>query len=308
MPLTVNQNIDGNTIKRKIGDDSFFALVYEVENGKHKIPIVLKLFNRNGDVEAEKRFRQENAILTKLSPHARIIQPHSAVTVNGSHIYYLMELADFSLGYYRKNNEIDINDIKSFMTAICEGIKHAHDNTIAHRDLYWNNVLLKINGTIKEVKISDFGMAKDFDLENLSSIPDSVWGARVIKPPEFHFRIWDDPKVTEYIPGDIYALGVLFRFLFDGDSYAHSLFLEAEILTFLQNKNIDKMTTPEKDRKNAYQEWLQGKTNFFTNLQISHSDLDIMKRANDILQKLCHPDYTKRYQKIDEIIKDINNL
>lgn len=280
------------------------------ENGFHSLPIVLKLFNKIGDVDAEKRFHQENIILKKITPHVRIINPLSHVVVNGSYTYYLMEKADYSLhAYHSQQRKLGIDEIKNFMTGICEGLQHAHKNEVAHRDLYWNNVLLMNSTGVHEVKLTDFGLAKDFSLQDLSAIPNQIWGCFLIQPPEYKFRIWDDPKVRDYFFGDIFALGMLLFYLFDWFPSAHAFRVEGEILSILKKNNVDLITSPVAEREKSYKEWLSSSgSGFYKDLLISYADLDIMNKANSIIQKLCNPDYTKRYTNIDNVIEDISSL
>lgn len=114
MSLIPNQIIDDNHVIGIIGDPGAYAIAYEVDNSTHKLKLVLKLFNKVGDKDAESRFYRENEILHDLSPHDRVIKPFSAVKVNGSNTYYLMEKADISLHRYHLNKgTLDITEISS---------------------------------------------------------------------------------------------------------------------------------------------------------------------------------------------------
>jgi cyclin-dependent kinase 7 len=59
----------------------------------------------------------------------------------------------------KRNIDLTVGHIKSFMLQILEGIAHIHQNWILHRDLKPGNILIDDK---KCLKISDFGLARNF--------------------------------------------------------------------------------------------------------------------------------------------------
>ncbi len=59
-----------------------------------------------------------------------------------------------------KQQYIPMEDIKTYMKQILEGMRYVHQQKICHRDLKPENILLTDDGVIK---ICDFGSAKVLD-------------------------------------------------------------------------------------------------------------------------------------------------
>jgi mitogen-activated protein kinase-activated protein kinase 2 len=55
-------------------------------------------------------------------------------------------------------------EVAKIMHQICSAIQHLHSMSIAHRDLKPENLLLTNNGDDLEIKLTDFGFAKEVNL------------------------------------------------------------------------------------------------------------------------------------------------
>lgn len=300
-----------NTIVSRRGGGSF-GEVFSCQNPDHSELIALKVCKPGISQEEEQRFFQENEILYKLINHSRIVSPLSQVNKENNYIYYIMELADFNLeGYWGKYYENDTKFQIELFKKICDGLKYAHSSDIAHRDLWWNNIL--INGKEKnvDIKISDFGRAKDFSL-NIIDSKTFCFGHIYILPPEAYFKIWDfsdKNNIKNYKLGDLYALGIIFYYILTISSTAHSLELKSRIGSYLIRNNINLDLLDYSERKKCYNEWIQNQKNFpFSTLVVTLNDPVLSLEINTIINKLCNIDYTLRYSDVDELIKDLENL
>ncbi|KAG0264746.1 TFIIH complex serine/threonine-protein kinase subunit kin28 [Mortierella polycephala] len=91
-------------------------------------------------------------------------------------------------------------DVKHWMLMTLRGLDHCHRNWILHRDMKPNNLLLGKNG---QLKIADFGLARDFGDRNRPSTTQVV--TRWYRAPELLFGAKD------YGYGiDIWAIGCIF--------------------------------------------------------------------------------------------------
>ncbi|PNH08866.1 Cyclin-dependent kinase G-1, partial [Tetrabaena socialis] len=83
-------------------------------------------------------------------------------TVNGNHVHLVLEFLDCDLRHYLDTypQASDPARIKSIIYQILRGIRHAHANSIMHRDLKPQNVLVGVDSG--QVKITDFGLARCF--------------------------------------------------------------------------------------------------------------------------------------------------
>jgi WD40 repeat protein/serine/threonine protein kinase len=80
---------------------------------------------------------------------------------------------------------------------VARGLEYAHKQGILHRDIKPSNLLLDAKGT---VWITDFGLAKAEDAEELTHTGDIVGTLRYMAPERF--QGWSDPR------SDVYCLGI----------------------------------------------------------------------------------------------------
>ena len=151
-----------------------------------------------------KRFEQEIEVLYNLR-HPNIIQylgmyqdPDTKLPV------LLMELMDENLTHFLNNSSqlIPFHIQVNFCHDIALAISFLHANSVIHRDLSSNNVLLISN---VRAKVTDFGMATLGEQATLSQFTRTMCpGTDAYMPPE---AVKDDPIYTEKI--DCFSLGVL---------------------------------------------------------------------------------------------------
>ena len=312
MIIKPGDRIRDNTIIRSLGSGGF-GLVFEVSNPNQANSIALKICNDNASSEDLDRFLQENTILRRLhSPikHEHIVFPLSENESENLYHYYLMELSEYNLeGFINTCFNLSVNQKLVLFKEICDGLKHAHNKGVVHRDLWWNNVLIN-QGPAPVVKLCDFGRAKDYSLEPLSYLDHPCLGHVNIRPPELFFHIHDDTDSDISRRGDLYALGILLSFLFNGYPTSYWPFLYGGIGTFLsQTNNTDIGNKTIDERKEIYRNWVaQAASHTYTNLHISLVDYDLTKSLNIIIEKLCNIDYSLRYGTVDEVEVCIESL
>lgn len=295
-----------------------FGHVFEVTETTSNESMALKLLtNRTGDNEV--RFRAENGHLHTLKTHENVIFPKTIVIDTNGHIFYCMELADTSAQLYVTQNTLTNEEALKLFLGICKGMKHAHDKNIVHRDLHLGNVLLNVSGANGlSPKLTDFGMAKDFNATSVSYIPLTVWGAIQYWSPEIFFLIWQDAEVENYIRADIFALGVMLHTLLASDPILYRAGLIASIGTYLKGNNIvgnggiqiaSSLSLPERVRH--FNQWhtaynQANQTNL--NVVLRQPDATLETEANRIIQKCCASDYNNRYMNVGELLQEINAL
>ncbi|MDD5430751.1 MAG: protein kinase [Candidatus Pacebacteria bacterium] len=294
-------------IEEELGSGSFGS-VFKVKDNKTGEFRAIKISNTGINIIDKKRFIDENLILYKLSPHPRILTPHTKVIEIEKPFqitYYVMELGDCDLAVFINTNQLTDTEKLEIFSSICEGMQHAHNNSVVHRDLHYKNILIiKKNGQL-EFKINDFGRAKDFDIDSLSEIP--CWGFYV-SPPEFRFKIWETPQLQNYIPGDIYALGIILFTLFSTFPSLPITSLFSNINEFFNQQGVkDIGNITYKKREYLYQEWLKTKApdKLFA---LALKDYALQTSLNGVIEKLCNMDFNKRYKDINSILKDISKI
>jgi len=85
--------------------------------------------------------------------------------------------------------------IKPAVRGICQmltGLAHAHEKGFVHRDIKPANILVHKDGTTKTTKLADFGLARAYEVSQLSGVTmqGDVGGTPRYMPPEqvTHFR------------------------------------------------------------------------------------------------------------------------
>ena len=152
-----------------------------------------------------RRFEQECEFMSAIR-HPNIVQYLGMFRDTDTHLpVLLMELMDDSLTHFLENSTQPIP--YHIQVNICHDITLAlsflHSNSIVHRDLSSNNVLLRGNVL---AKVTDFGMARLGDINPQTTHFTSTMcpGTDVYMPPE---AIQDKPVYTEKI--DCFSFGVI---------------------------------------------------------------------------------------------------
>ncbi|RUS20671.1 hypothetical protein BC937DRAFT_94662 [Endogone sp. FLAS-F59071] len=144
----------------KIGEGTY-AVVYEgiIIATKQKVAIKkikVGLFKDGLDLTAirEVKFLQE-------LKHPNIINLIDVFS-HKTNLNLVLEYLDWDLEQVIKDKSIYFipGDIKSWMQMMLKGLDHCHKSWVLHRDMKPNNLLL--NGETGELKIADFGLARDW--------------------------------------------------------------------------------------------------------------------------------------------------
>src|SRR5215831_17473005 len=150
-------------ILRVLGEGGM-GVVYEAEQEQPRRTVALKVIKLGmTSPELLRRFEQESQALARLQ-HAAIAQIHEAGTADtgyGPQPYFAMELIrGRSLREYAEEHHFDTEQRLQLMIRICEGVEHAHQRGLIHRDLKPGNILVDETG---QPKILDFGVARVTD-------------------------------------------------------------------------------------------------------------------------------------------------
>lgn len=296
-----------------------YGHVFEVQDINTNTAVALKVLSgTNPDNDA--RFRAENSHLHTLIKSLFVIDPKTKVIDFSGKTFYCMELANTNTESYLSSNQLSNEATLKLFKEICNGLKHAHDNGIVHRDLHLKNVLLMIDSSNNiSPRLTDFGMAKNFNDISLSSMPLSVWGAVLFRSPEIFFMAWDTAELEKYILADIYSLGIILHILFEARPIAYITGLVGSINNYLWHQGVaTNQSTFQIDpnvnsalKKRYYEDWL--KKYDYSNqdklrIILRSPNPSLEQEINRIIQKCCTPDYNKRYANIGELLKDIEAI
>jgi serine/threonine-protein kinase len=184
----------------------------ERADGQFQQHVALKLIKRGMDTdEILRRFLTERQILARLQ-HPNIARLLDGGVTAAGRPWYAMEYVDgVPITAYRDAAGLDVGGRIELFAAVCEAVRHAHQNLVVHRDLKPSNILVTAAG---QVKLLDFGIAKVLD--DTGEAARTGLGVRVMTPayaaPE---QIRGDPITTAT---DVYALGAVLYELLTGRS------------------------------------------------------------------------------------------
>ena len=152
------------------------------------------------------RFQREALSVSNLS-HPNIVEVYDVGEEDGEH-YIVMEYIEGKTlkQLLKKRESLTLTEVIDIMTQLTDGIAHAHEAYIIHRDIKPQNIMIEDNGRIK---ITDFGIAMALNATQLTQT-NSVLGSVHYLPPE------QASGKSATIKSDIYSLGILMYELITG--------------------------------------------------------------------------------------------
>jgi tetratricopeptide (TPR) repeat protein len=136
--------------------------VYEAEQTApiHR-RVAIKLMKRGMDTQAGiARFEAERQALAVMD-HPSIAKVFDAGSTPDGRLYFVMEIVKgVPITKYCDAERLSNRERLGLFTQVCEGIQHAHQKGIIHRDIKASNVLVSLQDQKPVPKIIDFGIAK----------------------------------------------------------------------------------------------------------------------------------------------------
>ena len=163
-----------------------------------------------GDLSDDKfvrRFEREALSVSNLS-HPNIVEVYDVGVEDGNH-YIVMEYIEGKTlkQLLKKRETLTLSEVIDIMTQLTDGIAHAHESYIIHRDIKPQNIMIEDDGRIK---ITDFGIAMALNATQLTQT-NSVMGSVHYLPPE------QASGKSATVKSDIYSLGILMYELLTGN-------------------------------------------------------------------------------------------
>jgi serine/threonine-protein kinase len=184
------------------------ALVYRARDGELDRPVAIKLLADNlaSDQGFRRRFLREARLAARLA-HPNVVQIYDMGAVDGRP-YIVMEYVEGETlaALLERRGRIPAREATELALQVCDGLQHAHEAGLVHRDVKPQNVLVCGDGTLK---ITDFGIARSAHGTRLTEIGSVLGTAAYLAPEQAAGE-----EVTA--AADIYALGVVFYELLTG--------------------------------------------------------------------------------------------
>lgn len=144
------------------------------------------------------RFRREALSAARLY-HPNIVQVFDSGKDSGLYFIVMELLKGGSLRDVMATRKLSVKESAATGVAVSRALAYAHNQGIVHRDIKPANILLSETG---HLKVTDFGIAKASDHDELTSTRDVVGTAAYLSPEQLSGR----PLGPET---DIYAVGVV---------------------------------------------------------------------------------------------------
>jgi serine/threonine protein kinase/tetratricopeptide (TPR) repeat protein len=268
--------------------------------------IGLKLIKAGMDTkQVVARFESERQALA-LMDHPAIAKVFDAGTTPEGRPYFAMEYVKGEpITRYCDRHRLATRERLELFTKVCEGVQHAHQKGIIHRDVKASNVLVTIRAEKPVPKIIDFGVAKATEQRLTEQTVYTQLGVLIGTPEYMSPEQAEMTGLDVDTRTDVYSLGVLLYELLTG------------VLPFdpaeLRKSGFDairrKIRQEEPSRPSTRVSTLSGEQ--ATSLSASHRvELPTLKRQlkgdlDWITMKALEKDRTRRYQSATELAADI---
>lgn len=211
---TAGQTLENKYLIRGIIGQGGISVVYKAQDIATGQIVAIKALKKT-DSSDQGRFDNEIETLGKLN-HVNIVRAIESLTVGPNQQTFLVmenvkgiSLQELIKQYGRAEHP---EVIASILTQVCDGLAHAHEHRIIHRDLKGGNIVLTNVDEKILVKILDFGIAKieDEDMQRVT-VQGKAMGSPLYMSPE---QCRGQSLTTR---SDIYALGIVAYELITGE-------------------------------------------------------------------------------------------
>lgn len=266
----IGKTISHFKLLEKLGKGGM-GIVYLAEDIKLKREVAIKFLPHHisADKEELKRFEIEAQAAASLN-HPNITTIFSIEEV-GENVFIVMEYINGEeLKDKIKTSPIPTDEGINIAIQIAEGLEAAHKKGIVHRDIKSGNIMINNDG---KVKIMDFGLAKIGKGAHVTKIGSTIGTIAYMSPEQTRAEELDQRT-------DIWSFGVVLYEILTRQLPFKADYDQAVIYSIL-NENVENILT-------------------------THNNIPMGFDA--ILNKLLAKKREERYQKMSEVISDLNNL
>ena len=157
-----------------------------------------------------RRFQREAKSMARLD-HPNAVKVYAVDSISGIHFAAIECIDGQSMQDWMDDLEkLEVGDALNIILSAADALKVAHDQTLIHRDIKPDNILVTKNGV---VKVADFGLAKALDDEDVSMTQSGTGlGTPLYMAPE-------QARNAKHVDHrtDIYALGSTLYFFLTGE-------------------------------------------------------------------------------------------
>ncbi len=269
----IGKEIDGRyEILEEIGKGGM-AHVYKSRDKALNRLVAVKVLKEDykDDKAFIRRFNVEAQAAASLSnPH--IVSIYDVGCEDGLH-YIVMEYIEGETlkEYIDRVGVIPWREAAEYSIQICEGIEEAHNNSVIHRDIKPQNIIMTPDGVLK---VTDFGIARASTQTTTTIASSSTIGTAHYLSPEQARGGYTDERT------DIYSMGVVMYEMLTG-----KLPFDDSSAVAIAIKHLQETATP-----------------------ITEINPDVPSSLERIVMKAMSKEQSERYASISDMIADINRV
>jgi len=202
----IGRAISHYKILEKLGEGGM-GVVYKAEDTKLKRTVALKFlpFELTRDPEAKERFIHEARAASALN-HPNICVIHEIDEVENQSFIAMELIEGQTLKDRTSSRPLKLDEAIDVAIQVLEGLREAHEKGIVHRDINSANIMITSRG---QVKIMDFGLAKQAGLAGVTKLGTSVGTIAYMSPEQARGEAVDQRT-------DIWSLGVVLYEMISG--------------------------------------------------------------------------------------------
>ena len=210
---------DKYRLKELIGQGGMASVFRAWDLQKNRFVALKKVHSHlSSHGEIRGRFHFEAKVISEIN-HKNIVKFLDYSGENTNDLWIVMELLEGSdlVDYIDRSHKGYLSSLHSILILndVAEALKEVHKKNIIHRDIKPENIMVLHNS---EIKLMDFGIAKDIHLGNLTQVGDFLGSPNYMSPEQIRGTELDKKS-------DIYSLGVLLYRMLTGelpfDGYSH---------------------------------------------------------------------------------------
>lgn len=246
-PLPHEEFADKYELLSRLGHGGM-GVIYKAKRKDNGEIVALKVLHSHllNDMESKKRFEAEAAACRDLK-HRNLIRMLEFGFSKHQQPYMIMEYLEGKplTDIIEKKGRLEVRRFINIFTQICDGLNHAHQKGVVHRDVKPSNVMIiRSEAGVDIAKILDFGIAKRHVEENHENLTPTgnVLGSPAYIAPEQCAGADADPR------SDIYSLGcVMYEALTGQPPFVHDSAIKVLLMQLSETPQPLSMACPDVD-------------------------------------------------------------
>ncbi len=245
--------------------------VLDLKQNRKQVALKVLINTQAFDEHTYQRFLDEFTVCQRIA-HQNIVRAYDVIRLEHGVAFTMEYVKGRDLSKIIRVEKLRFDEIDRLFMQICSAVSELHRNSIVHRDLKLENILLTDNG---EVKLVDLGLMKRLDQDKSLTRSGILLGTAQYMPPEYI-------KTGTYdYRSDIYALGLILYEILSG---------ERKLAKLRGVDAIDHLM----------------KTNFEIPKLTSRDGVPIPAKYQDILDQALDPRPARRFQSADQMKSAFN--